>query len=319
MKSRSFAIILAAALGACSAEGIGTEIEMGAADAGTPDDIIGSVELNVDAPLPSTYWGSVPMTGHGPPNGTLLFSTPGGGQFTEELGATGDFCVDVILQKDTVNTVKFEAINTNGQYSEPVFVDIRQEGQPPDVEPGDDPEPGYSNIAAGSTIQAMSVSVEEGSVAALVDGDSSAAVSLRNANTSVDWMVIELKERLPIQQVHIQTTQDCPLESYRILLNDDPQSGDPLVWSWWPEGAYVYGDGWTMIANVSGGGTDQTITPAIGDPLAHRMAIQFLSSDCGPVVGSGRHRITEIEVWGRGQNTPGQPTGNGAPSCTSGF
>ena len=317
MRQSTMVVFLMSALAACSAEGVGTG-EPVAPDAGGGDDIILDVNLEVDSPDASTYWTSIPMTGHGPAGGTLLYTTPGGGQFTAQLGATGDFCVDVILMKETTNTIKFEAVNTNGDYSDPVLVDVRQSGEAPGSEPSPDPEPGYSNIASGATIDTMSVNIEEGAVGALVDGDSSGFVSIRNASTSADWMVVELNDRLPIQQVHIETTSDCPMESYRILLNDNKQSGDPIVWSWAAGGAYVYGDGWTIVGIVNDGTSDQTITPSIGDPRAERMAIEFLSGDCGPFVGAGRHRITEIEVWARGDIDPTDTTpSNGAPSCSS--
>ncbi len=307
-------VFLMSALAACSADGVGME-EPTEPDAGME---VEDVTLEVDSPDASTYWTSIPMTGSGPANGTLLYTTPGGGQFTAELSATGDFCVDVILMKDTTNTIKFEAINSAGDYSEPVLVDVRQSGDAPGTDPNPEPEPGYSNIVAGATIDTMSVNIEEGDVSALVDGDSTGFVSIRNASTSADWMVIELNERLPIQQIHIETTADCAMEDYRILLNDNAQSGDPIEWSWAAGGAYVYGDGWTIIGIVTDGTADQTITPAIGDPRAQRMAIEFLSSDCGPFVGAGRHRITEIEVWARGEEQTGEePPMNGAPSCAS--
>jgi hypothetical protein len=286
-------------------------------DAGAPDDVELSVPLEVDAPSASTYWTSVPVTGHGPADGTLLFTTAGGGQFTQNLGASGDFCVDVILMSDAVNTIKFEAINPAGEYSDPVLIDVRQDGNPPDASPGPDPTPGYSNIASGAEISDMSVSVESGDVSAIVDGDTSGSVSIRNAATDADWMVIELTERLAIQQIHVETASDCPMESYRILLNDDPNSGPPIEYSWL-SGLYYYGNGWTMVGVVDDGTADETIEPAIGDPKARRLAIEFLSGDCGPFVGTGRHKISEIEVWARGDEEPtneGDP--NGAPSCTN--
>ena len=302
---------------ACSAEGVGTDQPV-AADAGGGDDVTDDIRLEVDPPDASTDWTSVPMTGHGPAGGTLLYTTPGGGQFTAQLGATGGFCVDVVLMKESNNTIKFEAVNINGDFSEPVLVDVRQTGEAPGADPSPDPEPGYTNIVSGATIDTMKVNVEEGSVAALVDGDSSAHVSIRNASTVRDWMVIELNDRLPIQQFHLKTTADCPMESYRILLNDDKNSEDPIVWSWLA-GETVYGNGWTVVGVVSDGTSDQTVTPNIGEPRAERMAIEFLSRDCGPpVVGAGRHNITEIEVWARGDAVPddGEPS-NGAPSCNT--
>ncbi|MCP4447555.1 MAG: hypothetical protein GY811_19775 [Myxococcales bacterium] len=316
MRHNALALFLMSALGACSADGVGMDQDIGA-DAGGGDDVVEDTNLEVDKPDASTYWLSMPMTGHGPAGGTLLYTTPGGGQFTANLGETGDFCVDVVLMKDSTNTIKFEAVNASGDYSDPVLVDVRQSGDAPGTDPSPDPEPGFSNIVSGATIDTMSVNIEEGDVAALVDGDSSGHVSIRNASTSADWMVIELNERLPIQQFHIETTPDCPMESYRILLNDDKQSGDPIVWSW-AAGEYVYGAGWTIVGIVGDGTADQTITPSIGDPRAERMAIEFISSDCGPFIGAGRHNITEIEVWARGDEEPddGEPS-SGAPSCNT--
>ncbi len=315
MSQNAITLFLMSALAACSAEGVGMDDPV-EPDGG--DDVIEEVRLEVDPPDASTYWTSVPMTGHGPAGGTLLYTTPGGGQFTAELGATGDFCVDVILMKDTTNTVKFEAVDVNGDYSAPVLVDIRQSGDAPGTDPNPNPEPGFSNIASGATIDAHTVFIEEGSFSSLVDGDSSGHIEVFNDLNEPDWMVVELNDRLAIQQFHIETKADCPMESYRILLNDDAQSGDPIVWSWAAGGAYVYGDGWTIVGVVSDGTSDQTIVPSIGDPRAERMAIEFLSGDCGSFFGRGRHDISEIEVWARGDDDPGngEPT-TGAPSCNT--
>ena len=153
----------------------------------------------------------------------------------------------------------------------------------------------------------------------LTDGDKSGYVSLRNAATGPDWLVLELNERLPIEQINIETTGDCALEDYRILLNDEEDSEPPIYWSWAQGGLYVYGSGWTMVANVNDGGTSQTVTPTIGGAKARRMAIEFLSGDCGPLVGTGRHKITEIEVWAQGDAPDGgEPVSDGAPSCAAG-
>ncbi len=315
MRQNAIILFLMSALAACTADGVG---DGNIQPDGAPDDVIEEVPLDVDQPDASTYWSSIPMTGHGPANGTLLYTTPAGGQFTATLGATGDFCVDVILQKETTNTIKFEAIDADGEYSDPVLIDVRQSGDPPDTDPNPDPEPGYSNIAAGADIDVHTIHVEEGSLSAIVDGDTSGHVSIRNDLNEPDWMVIELNDRLPIQQFHIETAEDCPMESYRILLNDDPQSEDPIVWSWAAGGQYVYSPGWTIVGIVDEGTHDQVITPAIGDPRAERMAIEFISGDCGPLIGAGRHNIKEIEVWARGDNEPGggEP-GSGAPSCNT--
>ncbi|MBL4634540.1 MAG: hypothetical protein JKY56_11745 [Kofleriaceae bacterium] len=299
-----------ASLGACTAKGVNGGLEPDAmeADAGTP-------KLVVNPPDVSTFWSSVPITGHGPANATLIYTTPGGGQFTANLNSSGDFCVDVILQKNTVNTIKFEAVNSAGVYTAASFIDIRQQGDPPGTDPNPEPNVGYTNIASGATIRDLSVVVEEGSVSALVDGDSTGIVSLRNTISEPDWLVIELNERIPIEQIHLETSNDCPLEALKILLNDNAQSGDPIIDEWFGES---YGDGWIMVANVTGNvAAEQTLEPAVGDPLARRLAIEFLSTDCGPLVGGGRHKITEIEVWGRGEDVPDDTPTNNAPSCTS--
>jgi hypothetical protein len=305
---KTLAIFLfATSLAACSADGVGMDPEVGP-DAG--EGIKEGVPLEIEAPAPSTKWSSIPVTGHGPPNGTLYITTGAGGQISEQLPASGKFCVDVVLAKNTVNTIKFEAIDTTGEYSDPVLIDVTQDGDPPDANPNPEPQPGYSNIALNANISAHSVSVEEGELSALVDGDSTGAVSLTDAPLSLDWLVIDLKERLPIEQFHIETTEDCPLEEYDILLHDGAESGNPVG------GAFsTPGEGWTVVASMVDGSSDETLEPALGSPKARRMAIHFLSDDCGSF--GGRHKITEIEVWGRGESTPEEPKQNNAPSCTS--
>ncbi len=283
-----------------------------AADGGF-DDVESTVELEIDSPDASTYWSSVSVTGHGPANGTLIYTSSGGGQFTEPLGATGDFCVDVVLNADVNNSIKFEAVNQSGAYSEPIIVEVRQAGEPPEGEANPTPNPGFTNIALGARIDAMSVGIDDdGDVSALVDGDSSGFVTVRNSVLNSDWMVIELTDRLPIEQIHIETTEDCPMEHFRVLLSDDAQSADPVF------NGFNYPPGWVNIAEITDGVFDQVIEPNLGEPRARRMAIEFLSGDCSNIIETGRHRIREIEVWARGDGAPGEPgTDHGAPSCSS--
>ena len=66
MRPNAISLFLMSALAACSAEGVGEQAEP---DAGI--DIVEDVRLEVDPPDASTYWSSVPMTGHGPAGGTL--------------------------------------------------------------------------------------------------------------------------------------------------------------------------------------------------------------------------------------------------------
>lgn len=302
---------LLSTLAACSAEEVGMDGDV-APDAGTSE-VETAVELEVDAPDASTHWDSIPVTGHGPANGTLIYTTAGGGQHVEALGATGDFCVDVLLSKDQNNTIKFEAVNSAGVYSEPILVDVRQAGEPPETETDTDTNTGYTNIAYGATIEDMSVGIDDdGDVAALVDGDTSAHITVRNSVLHTDWMVVELNERLPIEQIKIQTTEDCPMDHFKILLSDDADSADPVF------NGISYPPSWVTVAEVSVGVPIHVVQPNLGQPRARRMAIEFLSGDCSSIIENGRHRIKEIEVWAVGERDPGEPgSDGGAPSCSS--
>jgi len=302
------AVVLFLVLTACSADAVKSDTSK--VDARIPDAFV----LELDPAPSSTLWSSLPITGFGPKNGTLHYTTPAGGTFTAAIGASGEFCVDVFLMKNSTNTLIFEAIPKEGGFTNSVVVEIMQTGDAPIITP---PPivPGYSNIVAGAVLSSMSITFEKGNAAALVDGDSTAAVSIRNDLNEPDWIVLELNERLAIQQIHIETALDCPLESFRVHLNDLPQS-DGLTFFAGVDG-FLYTEGWNQIAFVENGTTDEWIIPSVGDPKAQRIAIEFISNDCGPFIGAGRHRITEIEVWARGNEQPVPPAPNAGPSCNA--
>lgn len=308
--------LLAAILAACSADPSSGGIDDGP-DAAVDDVDEGEVPLEVDTPPPTTYWASLPLSGRGPARGTLIYTTPAGGEFATDLGADGTFCVDIQLSKGTLNRIVFEAVSPSGDYSEQVAVEVRQDGEPPDVDPQPDPQPAYVNVARDSTGFDMSVSVEEGALSGLVDDDESGVVTLRNAATALDWIAIDLTERAPIDQFRIKTTDDCPMESYDVLLND-LDNDEPVRKRVLAVDPWTYGEGWTVVATVTNGTSNQTVYPSIGSPMARRVGIEFKSNDCAGWWEKGRHQITEIEVWAETETEQDQPTGDGSPSCSTG-
>lgn len=306
---RVFALSLASLLAACGSEGMDGE-------ALGPDAAIDEVEddspvpLTIDAVPASTPYGAVPVTGRGPAFGSLHYSSPERGQFEDTIGADGTFCVDVPLAADRTNRITFEAADGEGRFSDAVTVEVIREGTAP-ASGGDD---GLVNVARGSLGFAHSVSVEEGGLPTLVDGALTGAyVSLRNANINVDWLAIDLSERRPVDHIRLRTTDDCPLDDYTLFLsdldNDEPVFHRPC---WGCDEVLNTEGGWVQVYSTNDGSADEIVTPTIGGAIASRFGIQFRSRDCGPLVGSGRHRITEIEVWALGDGGEVDPE---APSC----
>ncbi len=259
-------------------------------------------KLELD-PLPEvTQFASVPLTGRGPANGTVIIDTPARGSITAMVSAAGTFCVDIPLRPDSENELTLQAIDAMGTYSEMVTTKTRQMGRPPEPEMVTPEEP--KNVGLDATLVATTTDVEEGDWWALSDGDTSTSVKVSNTRWDDDWFSLQLSERANIGSVHVTSVGDCALSEYYVFLSDT----DPP-----PPATRANGMQWREVAHVRGGTGDDTLT---FDPMIARyVGIEFISGDCTDW-GLGYHQISEIEVWTRPLPPP-PPRTVEAPSCLS--
>jgi hypothetical protein len=279
------------------------------ADAGMEDDEE-FVQLHVNDPGVTTYWGSVPLTGQGPSNGTLLVEANDGNVQSVPLGGDGSFCVDVSLTKGSVNTITIEAISAMGKYSAPHTVQVRQEGEPPEQGGEGTPQISYKNIARNATNFLGTVSTIDGSFYYLGDGSTSAFVTIKNNGnllSGADNLYFKLSDTARVKELRFLSTTDCVLQKFTVYLSDN--NSDP---------GSVGGSAWTQVADVTNGSSDYKVTPSsTGD--ARWLGIDFNSRDCGPAIGAAHHKLIEIEAWAEVIVDDDGEGGTGAPSCASGF
>jgi hypothetical protein len=294
--------ILAVGVAGCFAEPPVVEDPEGnpAVDAGPAE----GEDADVDVPLSitqiaeTTPWDTVPVRGVGPERGTVLVETPSHGTKTAELGSDGTFCIDVPLDLETVNVLRFQAIDDEGRYSEEEVAEVTQEGTPPEPPEPEEPE----NAALGATVDRMSISAT-GDLGALSDGDHETSVFIENSMWHNDWLILTLEEPTGVELIRVVSGIDCPMEEYMVWMTPEAAPEDP---SDNPEG-----DDWALVYHVEAGDGDEAFLlhePAV---VSH-LAIVFLSGDCGSFYEPGEHVVREIEAW---TPEPPEPPVETAPTC----
>jgi hypothetical protein len=306
MRKRLSALLLGISVSYGCSAAMPDDTPRGGVDAGVEDPALPT--LRVNSPGVSTYWDSVPLTGQGPSNGTLIVESGNGQVTSKELGSDGSFCIDISLIKGTVNTITVRGISAFGDYSLPEVLEIRQEGEPPDNGNGGGTTITYANVGRNASNFLGTVSAIDGSnFYMLSDGNHSAFVTIKNAATSGDKLYFKLSDYANVKEIRFLGTADCYLEKFRVFLSDNiADPGD------------VYGASWTQVADVSNGTSDYKVTTS-GSNMARWLGIDFRSRDCGPAIGPAEHQLYEIEAWAEvSEEDPGEG-GTGAPSCASGF
>ena len=253
--------------------------------------------LRLDPTLMMTNYFSVPVSGKGPTYGSLLVETPERGAYSTTIGHDGCFCLDVPLTPSTTNTLKFKAMDGQGQYTPEVTAAVTQSGSPPGQ-----PAPGQPTaLARGGTVHATTLTVHQGSLASLTDGNASTWVDVENATFSDDWIAIKLAQRGLVDLVRVRSLSTCPMKEFRLFISDAASPG-PAV-----QGA---ADWKHLYYETNGDGDNAYVmfTPT----AASYFGIQFLSTDCyGPV---SNHLISEIDVF---TPPPPPPDSADAPSCAN--
>ena len=247
-------------------------------------------------PVPSTtYWSSVPVHGLGPANGRVLIETPVAGALTVEVGADGNFCTDVPLAEDTVNSVRLRGVSSAGVIGDAVMINISQEGSPP-APPSSPPARNMARNGSTSTSENVTGELDD-----IVDGNWDTVTGLQNALFDQDWVWVELTARSRIERVIVVSDESCPMEHYEVLFSNHDVPGAPTDSN----------ENWTY-SDVE---VDWVATELSFEPFVTRhVAIRFVSQDCGNW-NRGYHKLAELEVWSQPDATPPPQE---APSCLGG-
>lgn len=322
MRHFLFLALLSTSTVACIAEEpMNGEGDPAGPDAGMPDQMPEEdegVPLSFAGLPPQTYWDSVPVHGQGPANGSVIVEGSDG-TVAIELGGDGSFCLDVPLVKGQLNTLSLMAIDQDGERSDAQVADVLQEGQPP--------SPGQATPAAnialgGLPIAATTVSVEEGSFAALTDGNLATGALISDALWSYDWMTVQLPISDGVEKLRIYSDVNCPMEEYLVhtaaaVTTDMPAPGTENLSTapWTFRGHHGSAAGNVNSSNCSTASFacqeysfESSVVGVVG--------IRFQSDDCQSFFGVGKHRVHEIQAW---TPTGIAPPAIVAPSCQGGL
>jgi hypothetical protein len=296
----------------------------GEPDAGQVDP--GPVALTITPSSVITPWDSVPITGAGPANGTLVYESAAGGQDTIRLGSTGEFCLDISLV-DGDNTIKFEAISEAGEYSDAEFLTIRKEGEPPEIEPVD---PGNIILAdrTPGTVYYMQdvpynseteIELDSGTFSGLVDGNTNEIVQFHaDGILTGETLAFTLDEQMSVHRFEV-TVPDrddptCGPDGYELWVSNEEMPElilDGLTWLKVAERPY------DDISQTATTYEDEVSVPGI---RAKHFAIKFTDTSCAfwfTLDPRSAYGVAEIRVIAEdGDSVP--VITDGAPSCARG-
>ena len=296
-----FLFLVLSGLSACGATAPGVPPgEGGDAEAGPGPTLDGGIPDEVPvllAPLPgTTYWDTIPIHGSGPAGGTLLVNTTTEGALTVPIAPTGNFCVDVPLEAETLNTFTLRSVDEEGQLGTEISAQVMQAGDPPPPPAGN---PARNIVLGGSLTTSEDVS---GSINNVLDGDWSSQTTFTNSWFHEDWVWVLSNERAIVERVVVVSADDCRMSRYNVMFSDIDAPGDPEADN----------PNWTYT-EVS---VPWSATELLYEPFVTRhVAIRFISGDCSEWYGRGKHKIREVQAWTQ-RDVPPPPAS--APSCANG-
>jgi hypothetical protein len=301
---------------ACAAsspgEGLGGDDDDGGdpADAGVVD-----VALDVNQMPPTTVYSQIPVRGHGPKGGTLVYKTPVHDKAHADIANDGSFCVDVAIETGTTTEIEFQAIDANGNYSTPMTTSITQSGTPPVTQNPDTSEArnvlrGAIDLARPTTYRTSMWTDDGEKFDVLTDGDKNASIHMYDPEIwawSYNWIAIHLPENASVFSAKITAATDCPIGEFAWYLSDaaDPSPPD---------------DSWLVQPYVNNYAASHALVPTTANTKAKWIAFRFDGRDCAGFWDNfGVRRISEIEVYTYdGQPGAPPPPTSGAPTCANG-
>jgi hypothetical protein len=220
----------------------------------------------------------------------------------------GDFCIDLPLKAGTVNRFMLHSADRCGNESDPVAVEVTQQGTPRTGDPGKDSENVASANAGAQAETSMWLAPFDGPLDNLNDGNAGTYAGFAN-NWGEHWVKISFTSQRALKQVKMTAPSGCTLPEFQLyysgLANPSPPPGTD----------------WTKIsAAATGKDTPQETFDFPGEMVtsaAHIALVTNLghtvSTNCGWFAEAGL-AISEIEAWTVSVN-PGTPPS--APNCSS--
>jgi hypothetical protein len=316
---------------ACSSSNPEPLPDLSQPDAGQ-DETPGEVPLSVKSSVVETPWSSLVVTGTGPAQGTLIYNSTARGEDTITLGSTGEFCLDIPLAEGA-NTIKFEAIDAGGNYSEAKFLDVTRAGEPPT--PTADPvdEPGVSDRTAGATYYNNAdgsgvgeVELTAGQWADMVNNNTADNVKFKGGWANNEAVAYELSEKMRVHKFEITAPafdgDTCGPQAFDIYVTNAPEPEMSFDGTNWVKVAWVDTSGGEegekhIAKSVAEGSTYVLDSKARGIPATH-VAIVGRNATCGGL--GNEYGISEIRVIAEeaGGNVDDTVDCQGAPSCACG-
>jgi hypothetical protein len=325
MLHRLATILFAASLSlgafACSSSNPDPIPELEQPDAGSEQQP-GAVPLSVQSSVVETPWSSLVVTGSGPAQGTLVYNTTARGEDTITLGSTGEFCLDIPLV-DGANTIKFEAIDAGGSYSEAKFLEVTRAGETPEPEPDPVEGPGVSDRTDGSTYYNNAdgsgvgdVELTGGQWADMVNDNTSDNVKFKGGWVSNEAVAYALPEEMRVHGFEVTAPamdgDTCGPQAFDLYVANAPE----------PEMSFD-GINWVKVAalekadSVEEGTTYELASSSRGIPATH-FAIVGRNATCGGL--GNEYGISEIRVLAEEEGSGGETNTDcqGAPTCACG-
>ena len=250
----------------------------------------------------------VPISGSGPPLGWVGINNSANNHYEEKrLGNDGLFCANVPLAQDQINNVTFVPFDRINREGEDIVITIAQSGTPANL-PATPSTDDLDNIALGANGFNHTVSVQDGKLNELFDGNNGTVVVLDNDAIRRDYIEFDLSREAHVLSVAIHAESDCPVEEATIYFTT--QSNVPLTRFSWEGTATslhyeVQNSEWNVFQQIDNPtGVPSLLVPA-SNPAGYgatRIAIEFTSRDCGWI--EGLHRIRDISVFAAPESSP---------------
>ncbi len=210
-----------------------------------------------------------------------------------KVDAKGRFCIEVVLNKDSANTVILTPLDKNGCRGRELQVPIEHKTcATPD---GGAPSTSF-NAALGGKVTS-SDKPSKGKLADINDGDFFTVVELAGgwgwSEVNI-WVDIALKKAVSLDRIRIRwrdtKSKGCDYASkYRVLINPNATPGDPDL---------KKSGTWIELSSVTAGdGGDDVVIPKTTNTLAAHVAIWMHSNGCNGWTET--FAISDLEVWGR--------------------
>lgn len=248
-----------------------------------------------------TRWDTVVIRGTGPAGATIVFSSPRAGQRAETIGPDGEFCLDVALLTDDGSADSFGVDNDISLFaqagnlsSNPIKIVVTQRGYvPPD--PEDEPlllE--VENQALGQQAELHRLSVYQGTLASVTDGDRSsgmrAEVTGFTGATRQLRIPVKAQDGANVESIRVVMPADCDSTYwlYHTDLDDPPLMG--------PSNGDI--TGWTQVANAFTSEPPNKLYLLTGVPAVKWVGIVFNPGSCSTFFGGTNVGLNEIEING---------------------